>query len=260
MSAWAQDPSEPLLLGSAVRVVVAELNIREKPSTSGKRVDTFRADQVILVNRLIPPVDADGYLWYEGTGPFGDGKGGLLALPHDPYAGTDPTSGWFASSKGTTAYVAQLAPRCPSAVDIVNLGAMVPAERLACFGRTTIEFEASYRYGCPTCEIFGRFEPAWLSDPNIGHFVAESGTGFDGPGLDIAFPPRLAAPKSGAILRLRGHFDDPAAADCSMGLVAWDYVDMEPDPVPPSVARLWCRQQLVVESFDVIGTDETYEP
>ena len=61
-------------------------------------------------------------------------------------------------------------------------------------------------------------------------------------------------------MQVRGHFDDPASTDCTIGLVPWDLSDMQPDPVPQSVARLWCRQQFVVETFEVIGTDQTYDP
>lgn len=258
-SYWAQNPPEPLLNGAAVRVLVSELNIRQAPSTSAKRVATFRVNDVILVGAL-PPVDADGYTWYHGTGPFGDDEGGLQPLPHDPYAGIDPSSGWFAAMKGSTPYVAKLAPRCPTAVDLRNLGAMLPAERLACFGDRTIEFEGTFRAGCPTCEFFGSFGPAWLANPNVFNFVVMTSTRLHGLGMNLRLPPGLVPPENGSIVRIWGHFDDPAATDCSISIVPWDYRDMELDPVPASVSRLWCRQLFVVERYEVVGTDDTYDP
>ena len=258
-SAWAQNPPEPLLLGTAVRVLVSELNIRESPSTSAKRLDTFRSDQVILVTTYIPPVAADGYTWYLGTGPFGDGDGGLLPLPHDPHAGTDATNGWFAAMEGATPYVAPVLPRCPATIDVKNLGAMMPAERLACFGDRTIEFEGTYRYGCPTCEYFGHFDPAWLASPNEYNWIAETGTGLQGLGLNLRARPENPRPADGSILRIRGHFDDPTATECSIAAASWNYPDMELHAVPSSIARLWCRQEFVAESYVVVGTDPTFE-
>ena len=258
-SVWAQRPPEPLLLGTPVRVVVAELNIREAPTTSAKRVDTFAADQVIIVRDVVPPVEADGYVWYVGSGPYGHVDRRLEPLPYPAGAGLDTTDGWFAASRGATRFVKPLEARCPSSLDKENLDAMAPAERLACFGDRTIEFEGAFRAGCPTCEYFGSFDPAWLANPNVSNYVAERGTGVNGPGLNVRFPPGLALPENGSIVRVRGHFDDPAAGTCSLAMVPWDYRDMEVDPAPRSVAQLWCRQQFVAETVDVIGTDPTYE-
>lgn len=258
-SFWSQDPPEPLLLGTAVRVVVAELNIRDAPTTSAKRVDTFRADQVIVVDEIIPPVEADGYTWYEGAGPFGNGTGQLEPLPHPAVEESYPTSGWFAASKGTTRFVKPATARCPSDVKIANLGAMTPAERLDCFGDRTIELEGTFRYGCPTCEYFGAFDPQWLASPNEFNYISETGTGADGLGLNLRVPSGPTRPENGSIVKVRGHFDDAAADTCTLSLVPWDYMDTEADPAPRSVARLWCRQQFVVETIDVTGTDATYE-
>jgi hypothetical protein len=258
-SVWAQRPPEPLLLGTYVRVVVAELNMREAPTTSAKRVDTFAADQVIIVRDVIPPVEADGYVWYVGSGPFRNVDGQLPPLPYPAGADIDTTEGWFAARRGATLFVKPVDARCPSDVGIVDLGAMAPAERLACFGDRTIEFEGAFRAGCPTCEHFGTFEPAWLANPNEYNYVADTGTGVHGPGLNVRFPPGLAVPENGSIVSVRGHFDDPAAGTCSLAMVPWDYRDMEVDPAPQSVAQLWCRHQFAAETIDVIGTDPTYE-
>jgi hypothetical protein len=257
-SVWSQRPPEPLLIGTAVRVLATELNIRQEPSTSGKRLDTFRSGQVIVVGGM-PPVDADGYTWYFGTGPFGDGKGNLQALPHPAEAGIDPTYGWFAARKGAVQYAEPAKARCPTVVDLENLGAMTPAERLVCFGGRTIEFEGAY--GCPGCiaEVFGRYEPGWLASPNEVNLVSKIGTNLGGHGLNLRIPPALdGRPENGAIIRVRGHFDDPNAADCTISLVPWNSIAMVPHVVPGSIARLWCRQMFAVESYEVTGIDPSY--
>jgi len=256
---WDQDPPEPLLLGAAVRVVVGELNIRAGPSTSAKLFATFEADEVIIVRDIIPPVEADGFVWYQGDGPFGDGTGELPPLPQPADAGIEPVSGWFAATEGTKLFVKPAPARCPTSIDVKNLGAMLPAERLSCFGDRSIEFKATYAYGCPTCEYFGRFDPAWLASPNEVNYVTESGIGVSGLGLNVRVPPALVRPENGSWVSVHGHFDDPAARDCSISLTPWDYRDMRLDRVPGSIAKLWCRQQLVVEKFDVLGIDASYD-
>jgi hypothetical protein len=259
-SAWSQNPPEPLLIGAAVRVLATELNIRDEPSTSAKRVETFRARQLIIVDGL-PPVDANGYTWYHGAGPYGDGKGNLLPLPDPADAGVDATSGWFAATKGAVPYVEPAASRCPTVVDLRNLGAMTPGERLDCFGGRTIEFEGTY--GCPYCipEIYGDYAPNWLASPNVVNLLSVVGTNLGGRGLSVRFPPTMdGRPETAAILRVRGHFDDPRSSDCSITLVPWNYTPMVAHPVPGSIARLWCRQMFVLESYEITGTDASYDP
>lgn len=263
---WAQDPPEPLLLDRAVRVVVDGLNLRERPSTSAKRLWTMPRNVVMGVGSF-PPVDADGFTWYFGVA-LRSLDGELPPLPEDPHAVIDPIGGWFAVMKGSTRYVEPLAPRCPSAgeepaqewpgVDLRTLAVMLGAERLACFGDATITFEGTY--GCRGCtpEFFGNFEPAWLANPNIVHLVREVGSGTHGFGMLLRFPPDGAGPPGdGSMIRVRGHLDDRAASTCEIAIdEPWG--DIVPAPAPPSFARLWCRQMFVVEGYDVIGTDASF--
>ena len=241
---WAVDPPKPLLMGSAVRVLVADLNVRYRPSTSARRTGVVGRDQVLLVS-ILPPVEADGYLWYYGVGPFGE----LPPLPQDPYAGTDLFGGWFAAMAGSTPYVKAIDPRCPADVDLKTLGAMLPAERLACFEGDVISLEGDLRPPprVPP-EIFGQFRPRWLADPNIVNFVSELGTDGQGLGLNLRFPASLERPADGPVL-VRGHFDDPRSGDCTIALdPPWG--SLNPAPVPDSVARLWCREMFVVEQYE----------
>ena len=241
---WAVDPPKPLLMGSAVRVLVDDLNVRYRPSTSARRIGVVGKDQVLLVSMISPPVEADGYIWYYGVGPLNE----LPPLPQDPYAGIDQFGGWFAALAGSTPYVEAVDPRCPLEWDVEMLGAMLPAERLACFRSDVLAFEGDLLPppGVPP-EIFGEFRPRWLADPNIVNFVVERGPGDQRLGLNLRFPPSLERPANGPIL-VRGHFDDPHAGDCAVALdPPWG--NFNPTPVPDAVARLWCRQMFVVDRF-----------
>ncbi|HJR90718.1 MAG TPA: hypothetical protein VJ782_11225, partial [Aeromicrobium sp.] len=165
---WAENPPKPLLLSRAVRVLVDRLNVRDEPSTSARRAGTVGVDDVLVVV-LYPPVEADGYVWYYGVTAGSDGQ--LRPLPHDPFDHQDGFfGGWFAGVQGSTPYVEPLDPRCPEPIDRVSLetiGAMLGAERLACFGDRPVEFEGTLEPppAVPP-EIFGEFTPRWLADPN----------------------------------------------------------------------------------------------
>jgi hypothetical protein len=259
---WAKNPPQPVLLNRAVRVVVAELNMRERPTTSAKRVWTMSRDLVLGVN-YYPPVRADGYTWYFGT-TLRSEEGHLPPLPENPHAVIDPIGGWFAAGKGSIEYVEPIPPRCPavvelpnlgvSEVDLRNLGVMLAQERLSCFEDFPIEFEGTY--GCPGCtpELFGDFRPRWLADPNIVNFVGDP----NGFGILLRFPREgTGPPTDGSIIRVRGHFDDPAASSCELAFVE-PWGDMVPAPAPSSFAEHWCRQMFVVDRYDVIGTDPAF--
>jgi len=51
-----------------------------------------------------------------------------------------------------------------------------------------------------------------------------------------------------------GHFDDPAAADCSL---VFDSAQGETE-VDPAIAELFCRTNFVVESYEILGEDEDF--
>ena len=253
-SLWAQDPPTPLLMGSAVRVIVAELNLRARPDTSARIFGTAPEGAIIAV-RAMPPVEKDGYIWYAGI-VVRDG-GDLPALPERPIPVGDSLTGYFAASRGSTSYVSRLEARCPATVDLVNLSGMLPAERLACFDDRTIELEGTY--GCPAVclsHIFGEYEPDWLLNPNLHPLLWEEPD--EGFPLVIRFPPSVSQQDealTGHVLRVTGHFRDPAASTCSMAMDYWWDDGIDSHPVPDVAARLLCRQEFVVQSYEDLGAD-----
>ncbi len=82
----------------------------------------------------------------------------------------------------------------------------------------------------------------------------------EGEALRIKFPPTGSdAPAIGSIIRVRGHFRDDAATRCAISTI-YPWVD-DPEAVhdvPAVVARLLCRQEFVVDSYEVIGTDPDF--
>ena len=244
--------------GAAVQVSVAELNLRTKASTSAKRVQILQRGAVLLISPLdnvsfgYGPVKKNGYTWYPVI--VTKYKNGTLpALPTEPYdvSAGEPTWGWVAADDGEHQYLSALAPRCASTVDLPSVQGMLPAERLACFGEP---FVLQGTYGCSGCggAVAGTFKPSWIASPLSYGFLSVNAAERLGP-LALRFPPAgPAEPAAGKIIRVTVHVDDPRATKCVMA---------EPDDagvmraIDARTAVLECREQLVVESFEVLGTD-----
>ena len=248
--------------GSAITVSVKELNLRREPSTSAKRVATLHRHDLLVVSPAdfvsagFGPVVAQGYTWYPVIQIDGvDGDGQLDPLPTNPVAiGAELVSGWIATDDGTDRYVEAVAPRCPTTVDLLNVSGMLPAERLGCFGEPIV-LEGTF--GCGGCGGAdpGRYRPAWLASPLNFDFLSIDVTQQFGP-LGLRFPPDGSAkPQAGSIIRVTAHVDDHRSTRCTMqvGGAGADLV-----PVDAATAVLFCREQLVVDSYEVLGTDPNF--
>jgi hypothetical protein len=248
--------------GSALEVRVADLNLRRQPSTSARRVKVLeRGDLVVIspgdgIGVGYGPVRADGYTWYPVIEvDLIDGDGELDPLPVNPIPyGAELEWGWIATDGGSEPFVRQVAPRCPASVDLENVSGMLPAERLACFGGPIV-LEGTF--GCSGCggAIAGEFEPAWLASPLNFDFLSVDVLEQLGP-LGLRFrptgPPR---PPAGSIVRVTLHVDDARAARCTMSEMGDGDVLV---PVPSETAVYICREQLVVDSYEVLGTDPEF--
>ena len=253
---WTPRPAEALLLDSAVYVVVDRLNVRDRPTVDGKSLGIVERGDFLVIDGF-GPFSHDGYAWYPAV---------LLAKAGEPPSvgvdlrGSDGVSGWIAVAKGSTKYVRQLRPRCPSAIDVGSLRTMLGSELLACFGSNALELTGTF--GCGGCggARLGSFEPGWLAYPSnypLAVYPISDGAG----GFGIRLPPgSTEAPPDGSVVRVRGHFDDPASATCSISV---------PDPlhpnaetlvaIPSEAARLLCAHQFVVEELEVLGTDPGFQ-
>lgn len=245
--------------GSAVEVRVAELNLRRKPTTSARRVETLERGDLLVVSPSdyviagYGPIEADGYTWYPVITIDGDGE--LDPLPTNPVQiVAEPATGWIAVDDGEDRFVRQVAPRCPTTVDITNVSGMLPAERLACFG-APIVLEGTF--GCGGCggAIAGEFEPNWLASPMNFDLLSEDVSVQFGP-LALHFRPTgPARPEPGSIIRVTVHVDDARSARCSIK----EFGDGDAlVPVDPATAVFFCREQLVVDSYELLGTDPDF--
>lgn len=249
-----QAPEGLIPPGSIARVVTDGLRLRAEPSTSASTLATLANGDLLAVgySYMQPdwgPVDADGFGWYP-VRPLGSRE--LPPVPSEPFAPGDDL-GWVAAGSEGQAFLELMPPRCTEGdPDLATLQTLMPWEQLACYGNRSLTIEGTF--GCGGCGGFrpGTFEPAWLASPiNVDPLSIDASQRM-GP-MTLSFPPDgPERPEAASIIRVTGHFDDPAAAECTVA------------PGDPPVARdqrtaqLYCRARFVVESFEVLGTDEDF--
>jgi len=166
---------------------------------------------------------------------------------------TTSAIGWVADGDDTEAYIQLVDPRCtPRPVSLATLEAMQPWEQLACFGPEQITLEGTF--GCSGCaaSVPGTFEPGWLAHPMNFGFLSVDPNARIGPFAMRFAPSGPPPPAVGQIVRVVGHFDDPAAGSCTIS------PGEPPVPLDPLATGLYCREQFVVESFEVTGTDPDF--
>lgn len=99
------------------------------------------------------------------------------------------------------------------------------------------------------------FEPSWLAGSSLAWFEE----------VTLRLPPEagLHFPPLGSIIRTTGHFSDPASTTCVLNPAKWDSGDVAPTAAEgggpdPRIAELYCREQFVVDGYDIIGTDPDF--
>ncbi len=263
------DPSAPplksLLPGSAVEVAVDQLEMHDLPGPSSPVTRTVvRGDILVLfpsegIGFTDGPTTVEGHRWYAAVLVVPSGSGDQLPpLPESPVDGRpDPGLwGWVRADSGGQPSLTSVPPRCPTVVNLANVSGMLPAERLACFEDEPIVLRGTYGCGggCGGTGA-GTFEPEWLASPlEFDYLSREPWTG-NGP-LALHFapsgPPR---PEAGSIIRVTAHVDDPRAARCEIRTLGEgiDLVLMDAE-----FTLDYCRERLVVDSYEVLGTDPEF--
>jgi hypothetical protein len=242
--------------GSAVRVLIDGLRMRESPSTTAAPVENLPVGRLLAVGHSrnrgdFGPIQADGFAWYPVI--IIPDATELPPLSAGPILLEAVGYGWVAAGDGTEPYIQLVEPRCPARpVNLAVVEAMLPWEQLACFGAEPMTLEGTF--GCGVCSgIFpGTFEPAWLAFPFSGAFLSGDPNARVGPFAMRFAPGGPAQPPHGRILRVVGHFDDPGALGCTVA------PGEPPVPLDAIAAELYCREQFVVESIEETGTDPDF--
>jgi hypothetical protein len=225
---------------SIVVVLVDGLQLRDGPGLAAAVTGLASGGDQFKVSQWFGPVERDGIDWYR----LGPAIGGDL-------------DAWAAAGSGTDRYLEVVPPDCPSAdpdfatlIDLAN-----EWDRLACFDDRSWNLEGTF--GCGACDgtMAGDFQPFWLAWPLGGMFLWSDFQAGVGP-LLIRAPDdgSVDLPEVGSIVRLTGHFSDPASATCTLVT----FIGEQATPVDQRTAELYCREQFVVDAIEVTGTDPSY--
>ena len=243
-----------LRAGSWVETAVDGLRVRREPGTAADALATLALGTTATI--YDGPVEADGYPWY------------ALAWPGLPSIGGCEENCWAfgwaaATSTDGAPWLTPATPECPGQVSTVAaLAAMVPGERLACFGDDELVLQG---YLSPQtegrgCEPGYDHEPVWLGPCAIA-FLQATETPFEteGPEMPANAHLQLGAcdfggrspetcpfgPYLGQCVQVTVHFDDEASSACTV------------EPSAESAAFLTdayavylCRERFVVTAIE----------
>ena len=177
-------------------------------------------------------VSTDGLHWQRANT---DALGAFPPPPADPCPTADPTNVQVLLDMAAT--------------DPLTGGAAWPL----CFGRRELTFRA-YVHDCGGCGGVSTYEarPAWLLD-SLGYaaFWLDTKPGHGATPLAVQVDPThtVRTPRSGAHVRITGHFDDPAATSCRLVPTIAVITELP----APGVAIGTCRKEFVVTSIKLLA-------
>jgi hypothetical protein len=183
------------------------------------------------------PVAADGYDWF------------LVQLDAAP-----PGSlylGWAATPQAGDPWFVPADYECPSEEPDLNAAIAIGSLALLyCYGDEPLSFEGYVVQGFG-CNVIGDFEREWLAHPCANMSFISPVASSDGDGLlFLHYPaPGVTNPtlelNAGQLVRIVGHFDDPAAETCVMQADTVTAGD-----AAAAVAR--CRARFAVTGVEVL--------
>ncbi len=218
-----------LIPNLAIAAVTTDgLNLRSGPSDSAEVIGDLERDRRLFV--IGEPDEEDELRWYR-VATLPEEMIGYVATPIEL---GDP-------------WIEQVDIDCPtSPMTAARLGALRPLEALHCFGNNEIVVTGTIV--TPSEGYNGPFvwNPDWFG-PHIPVFIDA------GAGSSVQFHPHpdadLEPPSAGEIVRVTGHYEDPAATSCT--------IDTDPhytgEPPSPAVVVLGCRATFVWTEYEVTG-------
>jgi hypothetical protein len=250
--------------GSTATVVVDGLNLREGPSTTATVVATLAKGDTVTVLHDIEnplPVIVSGVSWYW--------------VWYEVPAGAAQRLGWVAAGEGGLAYLEP--PTGETCDDLpgdgVTLAQLIEAgawHRLACLGNAPLTLTGVIDFHCQGGLRHGTYEPAWMVDwcpfqtltpeetvNTCDNYDCASSTKPGPTTLDqytldmVAAPGGPSVQPRGTIVRVTGHFDDPASATCRIEPGSDSSSDSS--GAWSGASELLCREQFVVTQIEKLG-------
>lgn len=250
----ATPPLPDIAVGTVVTAAIDGVTLRESPGTDGNRIGTLARGSLNYV--LDGPVDADGYTWYQLSGPgLPPSSGCITPVPTDPLecptwlgwaavADPDDESAWFAPAN----------VECPDPAEETD--AFITLQHilvLPCYGDAELTFVAFYSEvpegGLGGTNCTRETAIMWLYCLDQGYYQVRSSP--DAVAMTLYVDPAsgVTLPERGTWLLITGAFDHPDATRCAVAAME----DTKQSPLPdPEQAVLSCRTHFVPTA--VVGT------
>ncbi len=234
-----------------VTVKVDGLHLRSEPSRDAAVVATMAAGDAAYVDDSIHagPIRDGGYDWYQISH-----AGGGDVWPWQDLAPSGLVEGWAAAGTDDETFMEVAEVNCPS--EPVSLGVvafeLTSWERLVCFHDAPITIEGTF--GCDACPYpTADINPRWLALS-----TAIGGRYSYYPLIALHLPPDAPAPDNRDIIRATLVVDHPDSASCTHTLEPGASAsERSPDA---AIVEMYCRERLVLDSFEIIGHDDFGEP
>ena len=221
------------------RVVTDVVDLRSQPNDGSGVVTQLAMDRRLFI--IGEPTDADGVRWYR-VATVADASCqdpcDLIGYVATPVAAEDPS-------------LEAVAVDCPiSPMSFDDLSALAPLEALHCYGQNQIVVTGTVASPAGGYEGPFAYSPAWLAHPIAIPFLATA------QGASLGFRPHpdsdLEPPEGGDVVRVTGHYEDPAATSCRV-TVDPAFADEEPDLPDPALVVLTCRATFAWTDYEVTG-------
>ena len=217
---------------SRARVVTDNLCLRGLPNATSAATMSLPKGTEIEIGGTFDqwgPVVEGGTAWY----PVSAGESGY---------------GWVVGEQEGVRTLELIPFDCPTEIDPTTVFRMTPWERLSCYGGQAAEVIGVIEISCQGGARDGVYEPEWLARwCMVAQVTNRPAPAVDPTGrMQLIFPPTATSyPEIGAVVRLVGHFDDPASATCHV-IPSTDIEWSQP------AVQLLCREQFVVTEFEVL--------
>jgi hypothetical protein len=240
-------PLQEISVGMTVTPVIDGVTLRESPGTGGTRIGTLAQGSQTYV--LDGPVDADGYTWYQLSGPgLPTASGCVSPVPTAPLE--CPTwLGWAAvgDPDDESAWFAPTTVECPDPAEETDAFVTLPQIfALPCYGDAELTFKAFYSElpegGLGGTNCTDDTAIMWLYCLDIGYYQVTSAPGAVPMTLYVDPASGVTLPERGTWLLIRGAFDHPDSTLCASAAEH----DNKQSPLPdPEYAVVVCRTHFV---------------
>jgi len=246
--------SEPATASVIPNLAIAEvatdsLNLRSAADEGAEPLAMLERGRRLFI--IGAPTEASDLRWYR-VAPFDDAEGcedgcGLIGFVATPVS--DEEEAWIRTVDVT----------CPaSPMTAEQIGVLDPLEALHCYGQTDIEITGTLDLPLHGPISPYRYSPGWLTQDSL-LFLRDAWWITYRPHPDAG----LETPERGDVVRVTGHFEDPAATDCRVTVDPEFFGGEIPDEfestVLPARVVLDCRTAFAWTDYEVIGFQDLGE-